>query len=185
MLLWGFLSWTSKLAEFKSQNHSIVEWPGLKRTTMIIEFQPSCYVQGCQPPDPAAQSHIQPGNIFYKSKEKKGKLKLVFYLRSSGCCVSTAAIKLHIYWHLTFPRKSPKQLYREKSEQSLFADLHFMISNLDYPHTEVFILCHSHMDWHLMLDQRFLFPAWPTAFRKAPPLKPMSPLEFGWSYQIC
>jgi len=27
---------------------------------MIIEFQPPCYVQGCQPPDQAAQSHIQP-----------------------------------------------------------------------------------------------------------------------------
>ena len=41
--------------------HRIIEWPGLKRTTMIIEFQPPCYVQGCQPPDQAAQSHIQPG----------------------------------------------------------------------------------------------------------------------------
>ena len=40
--------------------HRITEWPGLKRTTMIIEFQPP-YVQGCQPPDQAAQSHIQPG----------------------------------------------------------------------------------------------------------------------------
>jgi len=28
---------------------------------MIIEFQPPCYVQGRQPPDQAAQSHIQPG----------------------------------------------------------------------------------------------------------------------------
>jgi len=28
---------------------------------MIIEFQPPCYVQGCQPLDRAAQSHIQPG----------------------------------------------------------------------------------------------------------------------------
>jgi len=33
----------------------------LKRTTMIISFQPSCYVQGRQPADQAAQSHIQPG----------------------------------------------------------------------------------------------------------------------------
>ena len=39
----------------------IVEWPGLKRTTVIVEFQPPCYVQGRQPPDQAAQSHIQPG----------------------------------------------------------------------------------------------------------------------------
>jgi len=38
----------------------IIEWPGLKRTTMIIEFQLPCYVQGRQPPDQAAQSHIQP-----------------------------------------------------------------------------------------------------------------------------
>ena len=38
-----------------------MEWPGLKRSTMIIEFQPPCYVQGRQPPDQAAQSHIQPG----------------------------------------------------------------------------------------------------------------------------
>ena len=28
---------------------------------MIIEFQPPCYVQGHQPPNQAAQSHIQPG----------------------------------------------------------------------------------------------------------------------------
>jgi len=28
---------------------------------MIIEFQRPCYVQGCQPADQAAQSHIQPG----------------------------------------------------------------------------------------------------------------------------
>ena len=38
-----------------------MEWPGLKKTTIIIEFQPPCYVQGRQPPDQAAQSHIQPG----------------------------------------------------------------------------------------------------------------------------
>ena len=41
--------------------HSIIELPGLKRTTMTIQFQPPCYVQGRQPPDQAAQSHIQPG----------------------------------------------------------------------------------------------------------------------------
>jgi len=28
---------------------------------MIIDFQPQCCVQGRQPPDQAAQSHIQPG----------------------------------------------------------------------------------------------------------------------------
>ena len=45
----------------ESLNHRIIEWPGLKRTTVIIEFQPPCYGQGHQPPDQAAQSHIQPG----------------------------------------------------------------------------------------------------------------------------
>ena len=29
---------------------------------MIIWFQPLCYAQGLQPPDQAAQSHIQPGH---------------------------------------------------------------------------------------------------------------------------
>jgi len=42
-------------------NHRIIGWPGLKGTTMINSFQPPCYVQGCQPPDQAAQNHIQPG----------------------------------------------------------------------------------------------------------------------------
>jgi len=41
-------------------HHRIIEWPGLKRTTMLIEFQPRCSVQGRQPPEQAAQSHIQP-----------------------------------------------------------------------------------------------------------------------------
>ena len=43
------------------QYHRIIEWPGLKRTTVIISFQPPCYVQDRQPADQAAQSHIQPG----------------------------------------------------------------------------------------------------------------------------
>jgi len=51
----------NKILSNIKQNHRITEWPGLKRTTMIIEFQPLCYVQGHQPPDQAAQSHIQPG----------------------------------------------------------------------------------------------------------------------------
>ena len=42
-------------------NHRIIEWPGLKRTTMISLFQPPYCVQGHQSPDQAAQSHIQPG----------------------------------------------------------------------------------------------------------------------------
>ena len=41
--------------------HRVIEWPGLKRTTVIIEFQPPRYVRGHQPLDQAAQSHIQPG----------------------------------------------------------------------------------------------------------------------------
>jgi len=45
----------------QESSYRITEWPGLKRTTMIIEFQPPCYVQGRQSPDQAAQSHIQPG----------------------------------------------------------------------------------------------------------------------------
>jgi len=49
------------LSLLTSQNQRIIEWPGLKRTTMIIQFQPPCYVQGRQPQDQAAQSHIQPG----------------------------------------------------------------------------------------------------------------------------
>jgi len=44
-----------------AQNHRIIERPGLKRTSQIIQFQPPCYVQGHQPPDQAAQSRIQPG----------------------------------------------------------------------------------------------------------------------------
>ena len=38
-----------------------IEWPGLKSTITIIEFQPPCYVQGRQSLDQATQSHIQPG----------------------------------------------------------------------------------------------------------------------------
>ena len=56
---------TSKTVQFhgvsKGQMIRIIEWPGLKRTIMITEFQPPCNVQGCQPLDQAAQSHIQPG----------------------------------------------------------------------------------------------------------------------------
>ena len=31
---------------YKSQNHRITEWPGLKRITMTIQFQTPCQVQG-------------------------------------------------------------------------------------------------------------------------------------------
>jgi len=52
------ISQLNYLPKKESKNDRIIEWPGLKRTTMIIEFQPPCYVQGCQPPDQAAQNHI-------------------------------------------------------------------------------------------------------------------------------
>jgi len=35
---------------------------------MIIKFQPPCYVQGHQPPDQAAQSHIQPGLEYFQGR---------------------------------------------------------------------------------------------------------------------
>ena len=31
--------------------HRIIEWPGLKRTSKLISFQPLCYARGCQPLD--------------------------------------------------------------------------------------------------------------------------------------
>jgi len=56
----GFLdaAWTWALHRIIER---IIEWPGLKRTIMIIESQPPCYVWGHEPVDQAAQSHIQPG----------------------------------------------------------------------------------------------------------------------------
>ena len=49
---------------------------------MIIEFQPPCYVQGRQPPDQAAQSHIQPGSLdvnqVIKCKKKNFARKYLF-----------------------------------------------------------------------------------------------------------
>jgi len=49
------------IRDLRSEVHRMIEWPGLKRTTMMSWFQPPCHVQGRQPPDQAAQSHIQPG----------------------------------------------------------------------------------------------------------------------------
>jgi len=40
------------------KGHKIIEWPGLKRTTTIIEFQLPCCVQGHQPLDQAATSSL-------------------------------------------------------------------------------------------------------------------------------
>jgi len=55
--------WCHQEAVAPSQpwSHRSIERPGLKRTTMLILFQPPCYVQGRQPAAQAAQSHIQPG----------------------------------------------------------------------------------------------------------------------------
>ena len=49
-----------------SHNHHriiVTEWPGVKRTTMIIEFQldGSGELEGHQTLDQTTQSHIQPG----------------------------------------------------------------------------------------------------------------------------
>ena len=51
---------TGKTTE-NGNNHRITEWPGLKRTSKIIYFQPPWHKPGCQPLDQSAQSHIQPG----------------------------------------------------------------------------------------------------------------------------
>jgi len=51
----------SELALNAARDHRIIDYPGLNRPTMGIAFPPPCYVQGRQPPDQAAQSHIQPG----------------------------------------------------------------------------------------------------------------------------
>jgi len=42
---------------------------------MIIEFQPPCYVQGRQPSDQAAQSHIQSGTVRDKVTKKPSMIK--------------------------------------------------------------------------------------------------------------
>ena len=51
-------------AQIIESYHRIIEWPELKRTTMIIEFQPFCYVQGCKPPDQAGCGSGQLGLVF-------------------------------------------------------------------------------------------------------------------------
>jgi len=55
------MSWNTLICIGGVSFHRIIEWPGLKSTTMTIYFQPPCYVQGRQPGDQTAQSHIQPG----------------------------------------------------------------------------------------------------------------------------
>ena len=53
-----------------SQYIRIIEWPGLKRTTVIIEFQPPCFVQGHQPPDQAARSHSHSFRTSHRTSQK-------------------------------------------------------------------------------------------------------------------
>ena len=75
-------------------NHRIIECPGLKRTSKIIQFQPSCYVvQGHQPLGQAAQSHIQPE---YSTSTRK------------QCCIAVAEEKVQ-------SSLSPKQQYLSSS----------------------------------------------------------------------
>ena len=74
-----------------SQNHRIIDWPGLKMTSKI-EFQPPCYVQGHQPPDQAAQSHIQPGlQVLCK------RFYLVRSLWQKGCLWPPLEVRRCIY----------------------------------------------------------------------------------------
>jgi len=41
----------------------ILEWLGMEGTSKIIQFQPPCHGKAHQPPDQAAQSHVQPGML--------------------------------------------------------------------------------------------------------------------------
>ena len=41
----GGIAW-DKPHPARTDSHRIIEWPGLKRTTVIIKFQPPCNVQG-------------------------------------------------------------------------------------------------------------------------------------------
>jgi len=52
---WDDKNWNSPVI-IESENDL-----GWKGTTVLIQFQPPCYVQGCQPPAQGAQSHIQRG----------------------------------------------------------------------------------------------------------------------------
>ena len=52
---------------------------------MIIEFQPPCYVQGLQPPDQAAQSHIH-----------KGETEVPQVLQEITCMFCWAEAVLHL-----------------------------------------------------------------------------------------
>ena len=56
---------------------------------MIIEFQPPCYMQGQQPLDQAAQSHIQPG--LYAQGSISSLLDPIFSLQRYHCIFNIAA----------------------------------------------------------------------------------------------
>jgi len=64
MLCFGLNKFTFTQAAFIILLHSyhrIIDWPGLKRTSKIILFQPLAMDRGSRPPDQAVQSHVQPG----------------------------------------------------------------------------------------------------------------------------
>jgi len=81
--------------------HRIIERPGLKRTTMIIKFQPPCYVQGRQPPDQAAQSHIQPGclslNLIFLASQNRPS-KRGGESPAALCSSASSYIKVEHHW---------------------------------------------------------------------------------------
>ena len=52
---------------------------------MIILFQPPCYVQGHQPADQAAQSHIQPGNTWKKIQQRSAVVCICVHDCASNC----------------------------------------------------------------------------------------------------
>ena len=71
---------------------------------MIIEFQPPYYVQGCQPLDQAAQSHIQPGLDAYRDGASTTSLGNLFQ------CVTTLCVKKFLLiFNLNLPCLSLKQ----------------------------------------------------------------------------
>jgi len=68
MGLYPFQDWIRMQWIIESQNHRItesyhgmIEWPGLKRTTMLISFQPPAMCKIANQQTRLPQSHIQPG----------------------------------------------------------------------------------------------------------------------------
>jgi len=55
------VSGTSQSVQAFTLSSFITEWLSLEETSKIMQFQPPCQGQGCQPLDQAAQGPIQPG----------------------------------------------------------------------------------------------------------------------------